>query len=82
MVELKAVDAGPRLQTRGLEAAINGTSCPSFQLHVSEPLQGGGHTHVFGGSFSNRLFDLMTHGGQVQLLQFLFEGGHYVPFRS
>ena len=82
MVELEAVDAGARLQTRGSEAAIDGTSGPSFQLHVGEPLQRGGHTQVFRGSFSNRLFDLMTDGRKVQLLQFLFEGGHYFPFQS
>ena len=68
MVELKAIDAGARLQAGGFEAPVNGAPGAGFQFHIRKPLQGGRNTHVFSSSFRNRLFDLMAHRCQVQLL--------------
>src|SRR5580692_4186688 len=78
MEEVKGIDAGLRLQPRALEAAVDGALSAGFQFHVGEPVQGGRRTEVFGGSFSQSRLQLAAHGGQAQLVQFLFERSHGV----
>ena len=82
MVEVKGVDAGLRLQARAFEAAFNGAAVAGFQFHIGKPLQGGGHTEVPGGGFRDRRLQLAAHRRQAQLIQFLFEGSHRIPFRN
>ena len=52
-----------------------------FQFHVGEPLQSRGDAEILGGGFSERRLQLAAHGRQTQLIQFLFEGCHRIPFR-
>src|SRR5438477_6572025 len=40
VVKVEGVDAGLRLQTRALEAALDGAALPRFQFQVGEPLDG------------------------------------------
>ena len=81
MVEVKGVDAGLRLQARAFEAAFDGAAVARFQFHVGEPFQSGGRAEVLGGGFRERRLQLAAHRRQIQLLQFLFEGCHRIPFR-
>ena len=55
--------------------------CARFQFHIGEQFDGGRDAEVSGRGFSDRCFDLAAHRFQVQLLQFLFERSHRVPFR-
>jgi len=82
MEEVKGIDAGLRLQTRAFEAAVDGALFASFQFHVGEPLQGGRRAEVLGGCFSQSRLQLAAYGGQAQLVQFLFQRSHRVPFRD
>ena len=69
------------LQTGGLEATRDRAALTCFQLHIGKPFECGRRAHVPSGGFSNRLLCLVTHRMQAQLLQFLFESGHGLPFR-
>ena len=81
MVEVKGVDAGLRLQARAFEAALDGAAVARFQFHVGEPFQSRGHAEILGGGFRDGRLQLAAHRRQVQLVQFLFEGCHRIPFR-
>jgi hypothetical protein len=48
VVKVEGVDAGLRLQTRALEAALDGAALPLFQFQVGEPFDGRGNAEVFG----------------------------------
>jgi hypothetical protein len=81
MVEVKAIDAGLRLQAGALEAALDGASVAGLEFYVGEPLDGRRHAEVLGRRLSEGRFDLAAHRIQMQLLQFLLEGSHCGPFR-
>ena len=81
MVEVESVDAGLRLQTRTLEAALDGAALPLFQFLVSEPLDGSGNAEVLGRGFSDCGFNVMAHRREIQLLELLLKGTHRIPFR-
>ena len=82
MVEVKGVDAGLGLQARGSETPFNGALRARFDFHVGEPFQRGRGAEILGGGVSQSRLQLAAHGGQAQLVQFLFEGSHRVPFRA
>jgi hypothetical protein len=81
MVEVESVNGSLRLKTRQLEAALDGAAVAGIQFHIGEHLDRGGDAEVARGCLSDRRLDLAAHRPQVQLLQFLFECGHRVPFR-
>ena len=80
-MEVKGVDAGLRLQAGAFEAAVDGALFTSFQLQVGEPLQSSRRTEILRGGFSQSRLHLAAHGRQTQLIQFLFERSHRIPFR-
>jgi len=81
MVEVESVDAGLRLQTRQLEAPFDGASVTGIQFHIGQQFDSGRDAEIARGGVSDRRLDLSAHRLQIQLLQFLFEWGHRVPFR-
>lgn len=81
MVEVEGVDAGLRLQTRALKATLDGAAVTRFQFHVGEQFEGGRDAEISGSRVSDRRFRLAAHRFQIELLQFLFEGTHRIPFR-
>ncbi len=82
MVEQKGVDAGLRLEARAYVAAFDGVLFAGLQFQVGQPFQGGGHAEIPGGRDSQRRLHRAAHSGEGQLIQFLFEGRHQVPFQS
>jgi len=81
VVEVKAVDAGLRLQTGALEATFDGAPLTRFQFHIGEQFESSENTEIAPSGISDSRFDLAAHRSQIQLLQFLFERCHRVPFR-
>jgi len=83
VVEVKGVDTGLGLEAGAAEAALNGPLGAGFDLHVGKPLQGCRHAEILGGGFSQSGLQLAAYGGQIQLMQLLFEDGHHrIPFRD
>ncbi len=52
-----------------------------FQFHIGEQFESGRDAEIARGGVSDRRLDLAAHRSQIQLLQFLFEGSHRIPFR-
>ena len=81
VVAVESIDAGLRLQTRGLEAAFYRTAVTGLQFHIGQQLERGEDAEIARGGISDRRLDLSAHRFQVQLLQFLFERDHRVSFQ-
>jgi len=82
MLEVEGIDARLRLQPGTFEAAIDGALFSSLQLHVQEPFQRRRQAEVLSGRFRQSRLHLAAYGRESQLIQFLFERSHRVPFRS
>ena len=82
MVEVKAVDGRLALQAGEFEAAFDGTLVTNIELTIDERFEGLGKAEIFGGGVSQHLIQMEAHGRQVQLIQFLLQGGHRSPFWS
>ena len=67
VVKVEGVDAGLRLQTRALEAALDGTAVARFQLHIGEQFESGRDAEISGCRVSHRRLRLTAHRFQVQL---------------
>ena len=81
MVEVKCVNARLKLEAGALEASVDGTVLPSFQFHVGEPFQSRRHAEIPGRGFSDGRLQVSSHRLEIQLLEFLFEKCHRIPFR-
>ena len=82
VLELKGVNARLRLQSRTFIATLDGALFAGLQLQIGQPFQSGGSTEIFRGRFSQGRLHAPAHGGESQLIQFLFERSHQSPFRS
>jgi hypothetical protein len=80
MFEVEAVDGVPRLQARQAEAALNGVLVAGFQFQVRERFQSLRKAQVFGCRVASDLIELAAHRRQCQLIQFLVQMGHAIPF--
>ena len=80
MVKGEAIDRRHAVQTGKLEAAFDGTLVTGLELAIDERFQGLGKAEIFGGGISQHLIQLLAHGRQVQLIQFLLQWGHRSPF--
>jgi hypothetical protein len=81
VVEVEGIDAGLRLQARGLEAAFNGAAVAGLQFHIGQQFERGDDAEIARRGVSEGCLDLPAYRFQVQLLQFLFERAHRIPFR-
>jgi len=82
VMEVEAVDGELGLQAREMEAAGDGPLTAGFQFQIGQRFQGGGHAKILGRRFRQSLLQLAAHGGEAQLLKFLFQGSHGIPFGS
>lgn len=80
MVKVEAVDGRLALQAGEFEAAFDGTLVPGFEFAIKECFQGLCEAEIFGSSISQHLIQMEAHGRQIQLIQFLLQGGHRSPF--
>ena len=80
VVEVKVVDAGLRVEAGEVEAALDGAAVAGLQFQIGQTFQGGSEAKVFRRRFLQRLFQLLAHGRQFQLFEFLFQGSHEIPF--
>ena len=64
-----------------LKRRSNGAAMTRFKFHVGQQFEGGRDAEISGRRISDRGLRLAAHGFQIQLLQFLFEGSHRIPFR-
>jgi hypothetical protein len=80
MLEVEAVDGVPGVQAREPKAALDGAAVAGFQFAIDERFQRFGEAAVFGGGVSHRLIQLAGHGGQAELVEFLMQCGHGIPF--
>jgi hypothetical protein len=76
VVELKAVNGKLDVQAGELETAFHSTLRAGFQFAIQQSFQGLGDTKIAARRFRQRRFQLLAHGGQVELLQFLLQGVH------
>src|SRR5207302_4108948 len=80
MMEVESSDGVFGLQAGELEAVFDGALGAGLQLQIQKSFQGLGDTEVFGPGISQRLVQMVAHGRQVELFQFLLELCHGNPF--
>ena len=76
MVELETVDGRLGVQAGELEAAFHGALRASFEFTIDQGFQGLGDAKIAGRRLRQCRFQLLAHGHQVQLIEFLLQYGH------
>jgi len=71
-----------RLQARQAEAALNGILVAGFQFQVRERFQSLRKAQVLGRRVASDLIELAAHRRQRQLIEFLVQQGHAIPFAN
>src|SRR5258708_20519304 len=82
MVEVESVDGVFGLQAGKLEAAFDGALLSGLQFQIQESFQDLGSAEIPGARISQRLIQMVAHGRQVQVFQFLLQRCHENPFWS
>jgi hypothetical protein len=80
MRESKRVNGMLRLQFGEAEAPLNGMRIARFEFQIGEPFQGLRQAEFLGSSFSKNATQLLTHRGQFELTEFLWQGHRKHPF--
>ncbi len=80
VLEVKGVDAGLRMEARGVEATLHGAAVAGLQFEIGQAFEGCSEAKVFRRRFLQSLFQLLAHRRQFQLFELLFQGSHAVPF--
>ena len=73
MVEVEAIDGVLGLQTRESEAAVDRAGVTCFELAVQQSFESFRGAEILAGRISQGLVQMLAHGRQVQLIQFLLE---------
>ncbi len=73
MVEVEAVDGVLGLQASEPEAAIDRAGVTCFELAVQQGFESFRCTEILAGRISQGLVQMLAHGRQVQLIQFLLQ---------
>lgn len=73
MVEVEAVDGVLGLQASETETAIDRADVTFFELTVQQSFESFRGAEVLAGRISQGLVQMLAHGRQVQLIQFLLE---------
>ena len=80
MGEVELVEGGLRGEARELEAALDGAAVAGFQFQVGQTFQGGGEAKILRRRLPRHRLQVLGHGGQAQLVQFLGQGHRETPF--
>ena len=80
MGEVELVEGRLSGKVREFEAALDGALAASFQFEVRQPFQGRRETKILIRRLSRHHFQILSHGGQGQLVEFLFQGHRRTPF--
>ena len=80
MGEVELVEGRLSGKMRKFEAALDDALAASFQFEVSQPFQGRGEAKILIRRLSRHHFQVLSHGGQGQLVEFLFQGHRQTPF--
>ena len=73
MAEVEAVDGRLGVQAGELETAFHSALGTGFQFVIDQSFQGLGDAKIAGRGLGQRRFQLLAHGRQVQLIQFLLQ---------
>jgi len=73
MVEVEAIDGVLGLQARETEAAIDRTGLTRFEFTVQQSFESFRGAEILACRISQGLVQMLAHGRQVQLIQFLLE---------
>jgi hypothetical protein len=80
MGEVELVEGGLSGEARELEAALDSPAVAGFQFQVGQTFQGGGEAKILRGCLPRHRLQLLGHGGQAKLAQFLGQGHRKTPF--
>jgi hypothetical protein len=80
MGEVELVEGGLSGQAREFEATLDGAAVPSFQLQIGQALQGGRKVKIAARGLSGHRLQILSHGRQGQMAQFLFQVHRRIPF--
>ena len=73
--------ARPLRDSSSTSASSSIVAVTRFQFHVGEQFEGDRDAEISASRLSDRRLRLAAHRFQIELLQFLFEGSHRIPFR-
>ena len=81
MIEVKLIDGDSIMEFGLLPTKLDRALPASFELHFGQAMEGFGHREVFLPGLPQHCLELLGHGLEVELQEFLFEGfnlGHGV----
>jgi len=80
MGEVELVEGGLRGEARELEAAFDSAAVAGLQFQIGQTFQGGGEAKILRRCLPRHRLQVLGHGRQAKLAQFLGQGHRETPF--